>query len=582
LNVSPHRRYSWISLIVAAAISVGTTQSLVAQPAAPEQEAPAAPAGPPQLKTLAVVAGAPYEKLLGDVTFLGPYLGQPAAGQMADAILAQFTMGKAATALDKTKPWGVIVQTDGAQFYYVACLPVANADDLIEIAKAHNAEVKDAENGIKEISIPNKPPVFLKTENGVAFLSIAPASLAKLPPNALEILGKKVGEYDLSVSLAVKNIPDMYRQFAIGAMQAGLQQSMKKLPDESDEQFADRQRLAESQISQITRLINEIDTVKVAWAIDAKEKYVFVPGSKMAQQMAAYSQPNTNFAGFYQTDAAATAMVATKADPKLIADDLAQFENMMRTARHQVEREIDKKHEGADPEDRDALKAAANDVFDAIEATIKEGQIDGAAAVNASPDSLTFVAGVHVKEPAKIEDALKKMETVGKKHPGFPEIKWNAANHAGVNFHTLSAPVPEDKKGARKLFGETLGITVGIGSDAVYVAVGKDNIAAVSKAIDASAADRSKTVPPFALSLSVGQLAAVAAAADDKEGREKAVLQAIADKLNSEAKGRDHFHATGQVIPNGLRYRFEAEEGVLKAIGTAAMMKAQARQAQAN
>ena len=223
-----------------------------------------------------MVAGARYEKLLGDVTFLGPYLGQPAAGQMADAILAQYTMGKAATALDKTKPWGVIVQTDGAQFYYVACLPVANADDIIEIAKAHNAEVKDAENGIKELSIPNKPPIFLKAENGVAFLSIAPASLAKLPPNPLEILGKMVGEYDLSVSLAVKNIPDMYRQFAIGAMQAGMQQNMKKLPDESDEQFADRQRLAEGQIGQITQLINEVDTVKVGWAIDAPEKRTFL------------------------------------------------------------------------------------------------------------------------------------------------------------------------------------------------------------------------------------------------------------------------------------------------------------------
>ena len=67
---------------------------------------------------------------------------------------------------------------------------MANADDVIEIAKAHNAEVKDSENGTKELSIPNKPPLFLKAENGVAFLSISQASLAKLPPNALEILGK--------------------------------------------------------------------------------------------------------------------------------------------------------------------------------------------------------------------------------------------------------------------------------------------------------------------------------------------------------------------------------------------------------
>ncbi|HEY2841154.1 MAG TPA: hypothetical protein VGJ26_18505, partial [Pirellulales bacterium] len=72
-----------------------------------------------------MVAGTQYDKLIKDITFLGPYLGQPAAGPMAEMVLAQYTMGKAATALDKTKPWGVIVQTDGMQFFYVACLPVA-------------------------------------------------------------------------------------------------------------------------------------------------------------------------------------------------------------------------------------------------------------------------------------------------------------------------------------------------------------------------------------------------------------------------------------------------------------------------
>jgi hypothetical protein len=587
LNVATYRRLSWISLIVAAAISVGISQSLVAQPSEPEQKAPASEDAP-QLKTLAVIAGARYEKLISDVTFLGPYIGQPAAGQMAEMILAQYTMGKAATALDKAKPWGLIVQTDGAQFYYVACVPVANADDVIEIAKVHNAEVKDSENGTKELSIPNKPPIFLKAEKGVVFLSVAQASLAKLPPNPLEILGEMVGEYDLSVSLAVKNIPPMYRQFAIGAMQAGMQQNMNKLPNETDEQFAGRQRLAESQIGQMTRLINELATLKVGLAVDAAEKRTyldftqqFVPGSKMAKQVAAYSQPNTNFAGFYQLDAAATAMVATKADPKLIADDLAQFENMMHSLRQQMEREIDKKHASGDPQDREALKAATNDVFDAIEATIKEGQIDGGAALNASPGSTTFVAGIHLKEPAKIESALKKLESVVKDMPDFPGIKWNAASHAGVNFHTLTAPVPEDKKGARKMFGDELNVSVGIGPDAVYLGVGKDNIAAVGKAIDASAADRSKTVPPFAVSLSLGPIAEFAAASAEKD-HEKQALQAIADKLKGEAKGRDHIRTTGQVIPNGLRYRLEAEEGVLQAIGTAAQMKAQARQAAGN
>src|SRR5262249_33515756 len=112
----------------------------------------------------------------------------------------------------------------------------------------HQADVKDAENGVKELSMPGKPPIFMKTENNVAFLSTAQASLGKLPPNPLEILGKIVDEYDIALALRVTNIPEMYRQFAIGAMQAGLQQNMKKLPNESDEEFADRQKMAEAQI----------------------------------------------------------------------------------------------------------------------------------------------------------------------------------------------------------------------------------------------------------------------------------------------------------------------------------------------
>jgi hypothetical protein len=375
----------------------------------------------------------------------------------------------------------------------------------------------------------------------------------------------------------------MYRQFAIGAMQAGLQQNMKKLPNESDEEFADRQKMAEAQIGQLTRLINEVDTLKVGWAIDSKEKktyldfeYKFLPDTKMAKQMAAYSQPNTNFGGFYQTDAAATAMIAVKSDPKLAEEDLAQLESVMRNARQQTDREIDRKV--GDPAVRDALKAAAKDGFDAAEATIKEGHMDGAASLNVSPDTLTFIAGGHIKEPSKIEDALHKLETAGKTAQDFPGIKWNAANHAGVNFHTITVPIPENEEAARKMLGAEMNVAVGIGPESVYVAIGKDNIEAVSKAIDASAADqtKSKKTQPFAISLSLGPIMEMAANTDN--GKDKAGLQAMADSLK-QAKGRDHVRAHGSVLPNGIRYRLEAEEGVLQAIGSAAKMQQQQRAA---
>jgi hypothetical protein len=67
-------------------------------------------------------------------------------------------------------------------------------------------------------------------------------------------------------------------------------------------------------------------------------------------------------------------------------------------------------------------------------------------------------------------------------------------------------------------------------------------------------------------------------AAQAEDGRHKAAAQAVADMLKSEAQGRDHVRILGQVIPNGVRYRMEVEEGVLKAIGKAAAE--QQRQAQ--
>lgn len=557
------RRLSRVAMLAVCGLVVCQPLAAIAQ-----QE----PAG--ELKNVAVVAGAPYEKLISDITFIGSLGGKPELGQMVEGGLAFFTQGKGATALDKKQAWGVIVQTDGANFLPVGCLPVAKPNDLLDVAKAFGSEIKDGENGTKEIKLPNQKTLFVKTDNGMAFIAMSPASLAKLPADPKQLLTKIVGNYDITAHVSLKNVPEMYRQFAMQAMQAGVQQGMKKKDDESDEQYAERQKMTEAQMAQMSRMINEMDSLTFGWAVDSQQQrtyadfsYVFLPDSKMAKQMAAYSSPKTNFAGFYQPDAAATITFAAKGDPSLMAEDMAQFEASMKSALQQVNGEIEKKVD--DAEARDALKAAVADWFGALEATLKTGEMDGGAAVQLSADSLTAIAGVHVVDTAKIESGLKKLEEAAKKSPKFPGIQWNASEHAGVKYHTLSVPVPDGEKGPRQLFGEKLDVAVGISDKAAYFALGKNNIEAVNKAIDASAASPGKSVPPFELAVSLGPIMEVAAA-QAEDGKQKEIVQKVADYLKSQAQGRDHVRAVGQIIPNGLKYHLEAEEGVLKAIGTAA------------
>jgi hypothetical protein len=133
-----------------------------------------------------------------------------------------------------------------------------------------------------------------------------------------------------------------------------------------------------------------------------------------------------------------------------------------------------------------------------------------------------------------------------------------------VTFHTLSVPTPKEEE-ALKLFGETIDFAVGIGKDSVYFAMGRDCLTAAKKVIDDSAASPGKSIAPMELSISVGQIINTIAAFETEDQ----VLQAVAETLKTEAVGRDHVKIVAQPVENGLRTRFEAEEGVMRAIGVA-------------
>lgn len=583
------RGSAWIAITAVALLllNYGPLSAQVASPVQDELRVVDQPAG--EMKTVAVLAGTSYDKLISDFTLLGTLAGKPEAGQMVEGAFAFFTQGKGPNAIDRTKPWGVIVQTNGAQFLPVGCLPATKPEDLLEVAAAFGIQVKEGNDGVKELVLPSQQSVFVKQDAGWAFIGVSPGALAQLPENPQAILSELVTDYDLALRVSVKDVPEMYRQFAVQAMQAGMQEQMTQKPGESDELFKLRQEYAKAQMAQTVRTLNETDTITVGWAVDAQQQrtyidmaQIFVSDSQTAKQIAAYGQPRTNFAGFYQPDAAATMTIAAQTDPTMIAKEIEKFYAMMPMIRQQIDKSIDESADLADKQKaRDALKSAVGDFFDAAEATVKAGQFDGGATLKASADSVTLVAGALVKDSAKIESGLKQLELAKQEtHPEFPGIQWNAASHAGVNFHTLQIPVPEHLDRPRKLLGDELSIAVGIGTDKVYLAVGRDSLAAVKQAIDASAAEPDKAVPPFEMAFSLGPIAEAAAAQAD-EGSQKVVAQAVADMLRNETQGRDHIRAVGQMIPDGVRYRFEAEEGVLRAIGKAtAEVQRQALQAQ--
>jgi len=532
-------------------------------------KATAQSAGKP--KPMAIVTLSGYDALMEDINFVGSLGGQEAFAQNVEQMIMLFTQNKGLVGLEKSKPIGLVIQSDGMNISGAICIPVTSLEELTTTLMPFGVLAKDKGDGITEISA-NGQTLVAREKNGWAFVSMMPQMLENLPDDPNQLFGTLTKDYDLGIRVNVQNIPEPFRQMAIQQLQLGLESGMQQLPDESDEKFEARKEMSSAQIDQLKRAINEVNELTVGLKLDNDQQrayfdfvYTAIPGTQLAEQVKQNSDPKTNFAGFFQPDAAMMMSFASKVSEA----DIAQMDQMFGALHKQVQSAIDEDTELPSDEARDVVKSAVDDFMDALKATVAAGMMDGGAVLNMAPNSLTLVAGGFVGDPAKIESGLKKLAELAKEEPKFPGINWDSDSHGDINFHTLSVPIPEDKEEPRQLFGDTLEVVVGIGKKSVYFALGRDCLEALKGVIDASAAEPQKSVPPMEMTFALSPIMAVVSTFAD--GKNKETVESIANMLANEANGRDHVKIVVQPIPHGARTRIELEEGVLRAIGEAVM-----------
>ncbi len=522
-------------------------------------------------KPIAIVALSGYDSLIDDINFVGSLGGQPALAQNVEQMIMLFTQNKGLVGLVKDKPIGLVVQSDGMSISGALCIPVTSLEELTTTLAPFGVMSEDAGDGITKISVSGQTLVAREVD-GWAFLSMMPQMLENLPEDPGTALGTLTSEYDLGIRVNVQNIPEPFRQMAVQQLQDGMESNMQKLPDESDEQFEARKELSTAQIDQLKRMINEIDEVTVGLTLDNEQQraffdfaYTAVPETQLAEQFALNSDPKTNFAGFFQPDAAMMLSFAGK----ITEADMAQAEQMFAALAKQIQVAIEEEADLPSDEAREVLKSAADDFLDALKATVQTGMMDGGAVLSMAPNSVTLVAGGFLGDPGKVESALKKLAELAKEEPKFPGVNWDADKHADVRLHTLTIPIPESEEKPRQIFGEAVEVVIGIGKDSAYLALGRDCVEALKGIIDTSAANPQKSIPPMEMTFSLGQIMEFAAAVADEDAQP--LIETISSMLADEASGRDHVKILATPIPNGIRTRFELEEGVLKAIGLGVM-----------
>ncbi len=526
-----------------------------------------------KMKPIAVVALNSVNNILEDVNFIGSLGGQP---RLADSVRPFVGMVQG---LDNDQPIGLVVQSDGITPGGAICVPCKDLKMMLGGMAMFGIMHEDGPNGTIQINAQGQN-LFAREANGWAYISMAPEMLDGAPADPGALFGELTSEYDLAVRVHVQNIPEAYKKIALDQLEAGMQAGMQQLDGESDEQYEARKQMAKVQVDQLKQAAQDLDELTFGLAIDGQQQrtfldivYTAVAGSKLADQISVNADPKTDFAGFFQPDAAMMMSFASKVSDS----DIAQVEQMFGAIMKQIETSIDNEGDFETEEDRQAVKSAVADFMEALKATLQAGKMDGGAVLNVSPSSLSFVAGGFVGDPGKVESGLKKLAGVAKnvaekEGEEMPAVNWNSGSHKDVQFHTVNIPIPaggDDEEKARQLFGDTLDIAVGIGKQTAYFALGRDCIEAVKGIIDTSAASPQKAVPPMEMSFALTQIMQAAAAMVDEE--DKPQIEMMANMLANEANGRDHVRIAVTMIPNGARTRIEAEEGVLRTIGMAAM-----------
>ncbi|MDP6443269.1 MAG: hypothetical protein QGG36_27240 [Pirellulaceae bacterium] len=508
-----------------------------------------------QQKPAAVISIAGVDEIMGDIGYVAEAVG---AGDAAG--LVRFVAGQYTQHLDGTKPSGVVVSVDAGIPQALGFLPIKDLNALLAQTEEQLGQAEDLGNGVFKINGPQ--PVFLKKSGAWVFVSNAAETLATAPADPVAALGDLPTKYDIGVQVNVQSIPAPLRQQAVQEMtkafEASLEQQAAFAPDPAQAEM--QAKLGRNAIKQLTMMIQETDTVSLGLSVDSDKKHILLDmsitaaeGTKLAGQMNLLKGLKTRFGGFNMPGSAATLSVTSK----LTKEEIEQNLLMIQAMHTKAQEEIDKDDSLPDAQAKETVKNVLASLVEVATKTIEKGESDGGAVLLLNEQSgVQFAAGGYIADGAALDQAFRSIVELGKNEPDFPEVKFDAANHAGVTFHTMSMPIPTGDEDVRKALGDTIHVVLGTGQESVYVAFGQNSIDLIKKVIDAS--QDPSPGKPLNLQVSATPILEFAVRMSDGDPNIKRVLDAVKESGN-----RDKLQMTVGSVDRGISLQVKVDEGLL-------------------
>ena len=176
-----------------------------------------------ETKPIAALAVASYNDLVGDVNFVGSLIERPQLGAVMDGGVALVTQGKGLVGVDKTRPWGVIVQASGEDDFYRLCVRAGDRfqESLGTAGALQHGRVQ--RRVYKLTPKDGKKDSYVKQQGTWAFFAEKPEVLAQCDADPVAVLGNLEKNYIVAGRIFLANVPEGLRQKFLSQVKQGLQ-----------------------------------------------------------------------------------------------------------------------------------------------------------------------------------------------------------------------------------------------------------------------------------------------------------------------------------------------------------------------
>lgn len=511
-----------------------------------------------EIQPIAVLSFSGYERVVEDLEYLGQTAKNPQLCSAVAMWLQQQTGVERLEGLDRARPLGILIGTDGLVVAPIAFFPVRDLPAFLASLAPVIGEPAAVSPGVWKIGR-GELTGYIKQHGDWASLaqSIETVDWAAQPPG---LLGSLPQTYDAALQINLQRVPEVFRTLAIDLIRLEMKKELPRRPDETPTQHALREQTAQWRFRLLEQLLTQSEQITLGWSIDKTARQatfdlLLIPkaDSRLASQMSLLRRTRTRFAGLSLPDSPLTGHFA-------LALDAAQVQRTgeeLAAARPTILKLIDEADWLTSDDDKQTVQGLVGSLWDAIQGTVQTGAVDIALAAQGSQPPVNLVAAAHVGQGDALEQMLARLADLGKNDPRFAGFQLDVARLRDVPVHAVLLGDARNAPFVYKLLGESPRLLVACQKDTLWLAAGPQAQEALQRAMDR----KESTVAPVEITARLGTLTTLAA-----NVVEPAELQTMLRALGfGLAGGDDRLHLTLEAADQSVRLRITAQEGVLRA-----------------